>query len=55
MLFVDLASLFFQVGNKGAYIVFDRDANPTAHAFSAVKHPDVKPMAYSRNMGMFGM
>lgn len=37
------------VGNKGAYIVFSgADMKPQIKQFSAVPHPAVKPMAYSK-------
>jgi serine/threonine-protein phosphatase 5 len=35
-----------QMGNKGAYIVLREDLVPAFHTFSAVPHPNVKPMAY---------
>ncbi|MCL7035799.1 hypothetical protein MKW94_003193 [Papaver nudicaule] len=39
-----------QMGNKGAYIRFDApDMKPNIVTFSAVLHPDVKPMAYANN------
>lgn len=37
-----------QMGNKGAFIVFDSDCNPEYHTFDAVPHPNKMPMAYSR-------
>ncbi|KAJ4904130.1 Serine/threonine-protein phosphatase 5 [Raphanus sativus] len=44
-----------QMGNKGAYIRFEApDMKPNIVTFSAVPHPDVKPMAYANNfMRMF--
>ncbi|KAK7316721.1 hypothetical protein RJT34_00390 [Clitoria ternatea] len=39
-----------QMGNKGAYIRFEApDLKPKIVTFSAVPHPDVKPMAYANN------
>ncbi|PPD92808.1 hypothetical protein GOBAR_DD10240 [Gossypium barbadense] len=39
-----------QMGNKGAYIQFEApDLKPNIVTFSAVPHPDVKPMAYANN------
>ncbi|KAL6529476.1 Serine/threonine-protein phosphatase 5 [Orobanche gracilis] len=39
-----------QMGNKGAYIRFEApDLKPNIVTFSAVSHPDVKPMAYANN------
>ncbi|KAG9448146.1 hypothetical protein H6P81_014274 [Aristolochia fimbriata] len=39
-----------QMGNKGAYIRFTApDMKPDIVSFSAVPHPDVKPMAYANN------
>jgi serine/threonine-protein phosphatase 5 len=43
-----------QMGNKGALINFDRDMKPTFVQYTAVDHPNVKPMAYAPQMGMFG-
>ncbi|MEW5297871.1 MAG: hypothetical protein WDW36_001050 [Sanguina aurantia] len=44
-----------QMGNKGAYITFNgSDMVPHFTKFSAVPHPDVKPMAYASNF-MYGM
>ena len=44
-----------QMGNKGAYIRFDSNMVPRFVQFSAVVHPDVKPMAYASMlpMGLF--
>lgn len=44
-----------QMGNKGAYIRFDSNMVPKFVQFSAVEHPDVKPMAYASMlpMGLF--
>jgi serine/threonine-protein phosphatase 5 len=44
-----------KVGNKGAYVKLDGDCHPTCVSFAAVPHPDVKPMAYSRQFSQFGM
>lgn len=39
-----------QMGNKGAFIRFEApDLKPSIITFSAVPHPDVKPMAYANN------
>ncbi|XP_010273447.1 PREDICTED: serine/threonine-protein phosphatase 5 [Nelumbo nucifera] len=39
-----------QMGNKGAFIRFQApDMKPNIVTFSAVPHPDVKPMAYANN------
>ncbi|ERN14145.1 serine/threonine-protein phosphatase 5 [Amborella trichopoda] len=39
-----------QMGNKGAFIRFKApDLKPDIVSFSAVPHPDVKPMAYANN------
>ncbi|KAL5232131.1 hypothetical protein ABZP36_030907 [Zizania latifolia] len=39
-----------QMGNKGAYIRFTApELKPNISSFSAVPHPDVKPMAYASN------
>ncbi|XP_073284032.1 serine/threonine-protein phosphatase 5-like isoform X1 [Primulina huaijiensis] len=39
-----------QMGNKGAFIRFEApDLKPNIVSFSAVPHPDVKPMAYANN------
>jgi serine/threonine-protein phosphatase 5 len=38
------------MGNKGAFIRFEApDMKPNIVTFSAVPHPDVKPMAYANN------
>lgn len=44
-----------QMGNKGAFIRFNApELKPDIVSFSAVPHPDVKPMAYANNfMRMF--
>jgi len=46
-----------QVGNKGAFIRFDSDLKPHITSFSAVPHPDVKPIAYAGPslMSLFGL
>ncbi|XP_028778502.1 serine/threonine-protein phosphatase 5-like isoform X1 [Neltuma alba] len=39
-----------QMGNKGAFIRFEApDLKPNIVTYSAVPHPDVKPMAYANN------
>lgn len=39
-----------QMGNKGAFIKFNApDMKPNIVTFTAVPHPDVKPMAYANN------
>jgi serine/threonine-protein phosphatase 5 len=44
------------MGNKGAYIHFDKSLEPKYTQYTAVPHPDVKPMAYSAGMGgLFGL
>ena len=44
------------MGNKGAFIHFDKTLTPKFTQFSSVPHPDVKPMAYSAGMGgLFGL
>lgn len=44
-----------QMGNKGAFIRFERDMQPQFTQFVAVEHPPIRPMAYAGNMGsMFG-
>jgi len=44
------------MGNKGAFIHFDKTLEPKFTQFTSVPHPDVKPMAYSAGMGgMFGL
>jgi len=44
------------MGNKGAFIHFDKSLVPKYTQFTCVPHPDVKPMAYSAGMGsMFGL
>ena len=44
------------MGNKGAFIHFDKSLEPKFTQYDAVPHPDVKPMAYSAGMGsMFGL
>lgn len=44
-----------QMGNKGAFIRFNSEMIPKFIQFSAVEHPDVKPMAYASMlpMGLF--
>jgi serine/threonine-protein phosphatase 5 len=42
-----------QHGNKGAWIIFDRDLKPSYVQFRESPHPDIKPMRYAGNaMGM---
>ncbi|DBA02948.1 TPA: hypothetical protein N0F65_005975 [Lagenidium giganteum] len=44
-----------QMGNKGAFIRFEKDMKPKFTQFTAVEHPPIRPMAYAGNMGgMFG-
>lgn len=44
------------MGNKGAFIHFDKSLEPKFTQFESVPHPDVKPMAYSAGMGgLFGL
>ncbi|GAB9462639.1 Serine/threonine-protein phosphatase [Globisporangium polare] len=44
-----------QMGNKGAFIRFEKDMKPRFTQFTAVEHPPIRPMAYAGNMGgMFG-
>jgi len=38
-----------QMGNKGAFIRFESDMVPHFTMFSAVPHPNVRPMAYANN------
>uniref|UniRef100_A0A8C6LSH2 Serine/threonine-protein phosphatase n=1 Tax=Nothobranchius furzeri TaxID=105023 RepID=A0A8C6LSH2_NOTFU len=45
-----------QMGNKGAYIhLRGSDLKPEFHQFTAVPHPDVKPMAYANTLMQLGM
>lgn len=39
------------MGNKGAFIHFDASLEPKFTQYEAVKHPNVKPMAYAAGMG----
>lgn len=39
------------MGNKGAFIRFDKSLEPKFTQFEAVPHPNVKPMAYAAGMG----
>eukprot|EP00510_Aplanochytrium_minuta_P010085 CAMPEP_0184075284 /NCGR_PEP_ID=MMETSP0957-20130417/71045_1 /TAXON_ID=627963 /ORGANISM="Aplanochytrium sp, Strain PBS07" /LENGTH=490 /DNA_ID=CAMNT_0026377711 /DNA_START=14 /DNA_END=1486 /DNA_ORIENTATION=+ len=43
-----------QMGNKGAVIRFGPDCKPNFRQFEAVSHPDIKPMAYANNQGIYG-
>jgi len=44
------------MGNKGAFIHFDKTLQPKFTQFQSVPHPDVKPMKYSAGMsGLFGL
>ena len=44
------------VGNKAAYIhLRGSDLRPQFHQFTAVPHPDVKPMAYASTLLQLGM
>jgi serine/threonine-protein phosphatase 5 len=42
------------MGNKGAFIKFEKDLKPQFTQFDAVPHPPIKPMAYASNAGMYG-
>lgn len=44
-----------QMKNKGAIITFNEDMKPNFIQFNEVKHPNIKPMAYAQNYGMFGL
>lgn len=45
-----------QMGNKGAYIhLRGSDLKPEFHQFTAVPHPNVKPMAYANTLMQLGM
>uniref|UniRef100_A0A8C2G904 Serine/threonine-protein phosphatase n=1 Tax=Cyprinus carpio TaxID=7962 RepID=A0A8C2G904_CYPCA len=45
-----------QMGNKGAYIhLRGSDLKPEFHQFTAVPHPNVKPMAYANSLMQLGM
>ncbi|KAG7217598.1 hypothetical protein INR49_021284, partial [Caranx melampygus] len=45
-----------QMGNKGAYIhLRASDLKPEFHQFTAVPHPNVKPMAYANTLMQLGM
>ncbi|NWI17312.1 PPP5 phosphatase, partial [Crypturellus soui] len=45
-----------QMGNKGSYIhLRGSDLRPQFHQFTAVPHPDVKPMAYANTLLQLGM
>uniref|UniRef100_A0A8C2Z9A2 Serine/threonine-protein phosphatase n=1 Tax=Cyclopterus lumpus TaxID=8103 RepID=A0A8C2Z9A2_CYCLU len=45
-----------QMGNKGAYIhLRGSDLKPEFHQFTAVPHPNVKPMAYANTLMQMGM
>ena len=45
-----------QMGNKAAYIhLRGSDLWPQFHQFTAVPHPDVKPMAYASTLLQLGM
>jgi len=39
------------MGNKGAFIVITPDLKLNYETFAAVPHPNVKPMAYARQLG----
>eukprot|EP01147_Barroeca_monosierra_P000596 gene595-3910_t len=44
------------MGNKGAFITLRKDLEPEITQFSAVPHPDVKPMAFASGLSsLFGM
>jgi len=42
-----------QTGNKGAIIKFDSNMKPNFITFSAVPHPNIKPMAYASQFANF--
>mmetsp|Transcript_11030 Transcript_11030/g.19937 ORF Transcript_11030/g.19937 Transcript_11030/m.19937 type:complete len:546 (-) Transcript_11030:1220-2857(-) len=44
-----------QMGNKGAFIRFKSDMVPKFIQFSASPHPEMRPMAYAPNLGMYGL
>eukprot|EP00181_Compsopogon_caeruleus_P006551 CAMPEP_0184683738 /NCGR_PEP_ID=MMETSP0312-20130426/12397_1 /TAXON_ID=31354 /ORGANISM="Compsopogon coeruleus, Strain SAG 36.94" /LENGTH=507 /DNA_ID=CAMNT_0027136309 /DNA_START=154 /DNA_END=1677 /DNA_ORIENTATION=- len=44
-----------QMGNMGAFIRFRSDMKPIFTQFSASPHPDVRPMKYAGNLGMWGL
>ncbi|TNN56579.1 Serine/threonine-protein phosphatase 5 [Liparis tanakae] len=45
-----------QMGNKGAYIhLRGSDLKPEFHQFTAMPHPNVKPMAYANSLMQMGM
>nr|KAF6407784.1 protein phosphatase 5 catalytic subunit [Molossus molossus] len=45
-----------QMGNKASYIhLRGSDLRPQFHQFTAVPHPDVKPMAYASTLLQLGM
>lgn len=43
-----------QMGNKGAMLILRPNLDISFKQFTAVEHPDVKPMAYVQT-GMFGV
>jgi serine/threonine-protein phosphatase 5 len=46
-----------QMGNMGGIAIFNDDTKdgPDLQKFSHVKHPPVRPMAYAKNLSMFGL
>jgi len=42
------------MGNKGAFIRFEKDNKPIFNQYDAVPHPNVPPMRYAGMMGQFG-
>mmetsp|Transcript_22408 Transcript_22408/g.25498 ORF Transcript_22408/g.25498 Transcript_22408/m.25498 type:complete len:208 (-) Transcript_22408:42-665(-) len=39
------------MGNKGAFIHFDKTMKPKFNQFEAVSHPNIRPMVYAAGMG----
>jgi serine/threonine-protein phosphatase 5 len=39
------------MGNKGAFIHFEKDCEPKFTQFTEVPHPEIRPMAYAAGMG----
>ena len=44
-----------QMGNKGAMLILRPGLDVSFKQYEAVKHPDVKPMAYVPTRSMFGL
>ncbi|CAK9779552.1 unnamed protein product [Cutaneotrichosporon oleaginosum] len=42
-------------GNQAAYVHMEADGQLSYHQFSAVPHPDMRPMAYSSGFNMMGL